>query len=47
LRAAISGVSRGSKLTVTISNSLPGVKLTPSSVLTSPLRIWLHSIGHS
>ena len=45
--AAVAGVSRGSKLTVTISKSLPGSSESTSSALASPLMTIVHNIGQS
>ena len=47
LPRASSGVSPGSKLTVTMSNSLPTEKFSTPMALTRPLRTCVHSIGHS
>ena len=46
-RAASAGVSPGSKLTTTTSNSLPAVNDIACSEPTSPLSTCVQSIGHS
>ena len=47
LAAASCGVSRGSKLTTTTSNSLPASKGTALSALVTALSTCVHSIGQS
>ena len=45
LCGGVSGVSFGSKLTLTISKSCPGSSDTPSALLARPFRIWVQSMG--